>query len=272
MIEENLILFKKKVSLILKELRDRGIECIVKETPSVDNPTYYIEFLDIELKYWKLGIWATGEWSDYYKTMDKTKDQIGITIFMIHKWFFNRWSPNDSNISWEFLSNSLYFDNFINDLLGIKKNPIKSYCDILYDGNILRKNYVNTYLKDWYFNEVYIPTRYKVSNVWSSKLLFKILKLISIFDRRVKGVRVYSSIEGDVINYTFSFLATSFCSKCNKSFLNFYKLYSYYPNKLKKIFNFRLFNANYNVSDYFSGLTESKLNDRMFKGVIAESI
>lgn len=264
--EENFKLFREKVRIILKGIRNLGINYKVKQGPLIDNPSYYVTFKDSSLKRWKLGIWATGSWGNYYDIEGENE----ITIFMIHDWYFDKWRPSSADLSWYYLPESICFDDFLNDLKNLKKHPISSFGDIYYP-NETKKQRLFLYLKEWYFNVISTPINYKLRNVWSVWVLFLTLRIISLFDKRVKKVKVFKEGENYyTTNYTFSFLATLTCGSNDESFYRFYRLYSYFPQWLKWKCRFKLFDATYNVSDYDWNMNEDQIRTRMFKGVYVE--
>ena len=263
--KENFELFKERVELIFKGLVKWGINFKIIDEPEEDQPAYYIELTDKNLKRWKLGIWAVGSWSDYYAVEDEDE----IVVFMIHDWFFDKWRPSNANVSWSFLPNSTYFGEFLYDLNEMKKNPINSFGNIFLT-NQPQNKWPFLYFKEWYFNVISTPFKYKLKMVWSPWVLYLTLRFFSLFDRRVKRVEVFREKSRDYNYYTFSFLANLMCSESDESFYKFYKLYSYFPQWLKWKCKYKLFDATYNVSDYDWNMNENQIRTRMFKGVIAE--
>ena len=262
--EQDFERFKEKSKLILKNIKELGeINFEIVEEPKPDQPTYYITFKNNKskgLKRWKMGIWATGKWSEYYGEDEYNE----ITVFLIHDWHLNKWRPSDSDISWSFIDSTTYFGNLIQDLKEIKENPIKAYGDVFYTTT----DYSSLlYFKEWFHNVISTPLTYKLKNVWCPWVLFSTLFIISLVDKRVKKVQWFDISFGCNI-YTFSFLASLKCSSDDLSFWKFYKLYSLWPSKLNRITG-GWFNANWNVSDYYWGIRESDLRTRMLRGIIA---
>lgn len=251
--EEDFLLFKRKTELILNTMNKLGIKFRIVSGPDINNPAYFIKFANRNLRYWKMGIWATGSWGNLYDIKSNSE----VTIFMIHDWYFDKWRPSSSDISWGFLPESNYFEDFIFDLIEIKNNPIKSFRDIYFpESNRPRLKYI----KEWYLNEVYRKMNYKLKKV-TSWTIYRILLLISFFDKRMIYTRIFDNYEEEV----YSFLASLKCSENDKSFHKFYKLYSYIPTKICKSLGIR---SRFNVSDYSLDMTDEDLKIRMFKGVI----
>ena len=96
------------------------------------------------------------------------------------------------------------------------------------------------------------------------KILYRIMKFISLFDTRVEKTIVFD--EADTIpRYTFGFLATQkFSEEPDSKFKKFYNLYSRFPEQLSRG------GARWNVSDFPKNLNEEQLRRRLFKGVYIE--
>ena len=259
-------LFRIKSELILEGMREKGINFEVVDGPEENSPSYYIKLTDPTLRRWKLGIWAIGKWSDFYDIESESE----VVVFLIHDWSFDKWRPSSSDLSWSFLPDSTYFGNFLFDLNEIKNHPIKGYGEVFYYPTYPRKEWTLLYLKEWYYNVISTPFKYKLKNVWSPWVLFITLWIITLFDKRVKKIKIFKEKLGGYNNYTFSFLATLLCSEDDESFYKFYRLYSYWPSKLKKKSKFNLFDATYNVSDYEYGMNDDQIRTRMFRGVWVE--
>ena len=255
--------FKEKGELILNGLKQNGINFEVTETPIEDAPCYFVRFKDGNLKRWFMGIWATGEWSDYYALDEES----GITVFLIHDWSFDKWRPSSADMVWFFLPDSSYFGNFTKDLLEIRKSPIKSYGEIFFLNHHPDYLWPFLYFKDWFYNVIFTPLKYKLKNVWLPWVLFLTLLFIALFDKRVKKVSVFKERDCNSFSYTFSFLANEKCSESDRRFWKFYRLYSLFPDKLNRKTK-GLFNARWNVADYRPEMKKSEVRSRMLKGII----
>lgn len=261
--QENFNAFKVEVNKILDLLFESGIKYKILSKPEEDNPTCYLKLLDHNLKNYKFAIWAVGEWSDFYATDDESE----ICIFMIHKWNLDKFRPSSADVSWNLLPGS-NADSFIHDLLDIKKNPIKTYNEIFYPDPPSKK-YLWNYYKDWYINVIKWPFLYNLRSKWSPMALYFTLKLISLFDHRVKKSMVFNGRKDSIFgNYTFGFLSTILCSENDKSFRKFYNLYSKFPTRLRKTTG--LFDAYWNVADYDYNMTEKEIEIRLWKGIYLE--
>lgn len=273
--------FKENLNEILEDFKDNGIHfkitkdyTIPKENPrvyfdgSVEEPSsdIIIKFNKGGLKRWYMGISGAGPDSGHY-----TAEKNSMIVYLFHSWVFDRWSPFSADIrfdltSFNIIRGSDQYLEMLDTLCNINQNPIKYYINIIYE-NPNKIKYPNfKYLRDWYFYVIKSPISKKLRWDWSPLWLYYILKFISWFDPRCKMSKLF---EDDMIpRYNFGFLATKKCSEDDRSFERFYYLYSTFPNKLKYICKYKLFDALYNVSDYSENFTKEEIDQRLMRGVI----
>jgi hypothetical protein len=130
--EEKIKKFKKITELILNGLKERGINPILSEDDTSPNEewgnsmTMSFSFSNGGLKYWYLGIWGCGRWSETYNC-DNSEDYI--SVFLIHKWTYDKFRPSSSDIEYRITLNDKPVEIYhvIQGLEEIHKNPIQEY-------------------------------------------------------------------------------------------------------------------------------------------------
>ena len=232
-----------------------------------DDPGKIITFHQRGLKKYKLGFWPCGKWFNYYNVQDDSK----VSIFMIHSWNLDKFRPSSADILFEVYVNQtndidLELGTITDEIEKIKNNPIKTYYEITtihhYKSPVLE--YYSTY-----FNIVSYECKGYLEYNLTPKLLYGILKFISIFDRRVKKSKCFDE-KSVVPRYTFSFLATIECANNLRSWKKFCDLYYRFPVWLKRKTGHRMFDAVWSVADYDEDMSEKEIKIRMWKGVVVE--
>lgn len=261
--------FKENLDEILEDFRDNGIRYkITKDYTKSFDPTsdIVIKFTRKGLKRWYMGISGAGPDSNHY-----VAEQNSMIVYLFHSWVFDKWSPWRADLRFDLtnfnvIRGSDQYMEMINILCGINENPIKYYIDIIYESKNIKYPRL-AYLKDWYYYVIKFPFSDKLRYDWSPLWLYYVLKFISWFDPRCKTSKIFKE-SNTIPKYTFGFLATEKCSGNDKSFENFYHLYTTWPNKLKYKFSYKLFDAIYNVSDYFKNFTDKEINSRLRRGIM----
>lgn len=261
MTEENLKIYENKLDYFLDQLDRSGISFRYCETfirDSDGQPNTYL-LLD-KLKRWSIGIWATGEWSDYYDVDSESK----FTIFMIHSWHLDKFRPSSADIIFELSADP----KVTSDILEVVEK-IKIFCKTqvaLYESVFPERSWWWDY---WTF-EISKPFWRNLRYSWSPLGLYWILRTIAILDPRVQSKKTLYHHSPGYPRYTFGFLATPKCSEDDNSFEGFYNLYSRFPRKLARLCKGKLFNATWNVSDHVEGMDDKAIKKRLWKGIYLE--
>lgn len=255
--EENYIKFRNYVLEFIEYLNSNKLKVIIIHD---DNNSKYPE-ISFKIKgiNWIFGIWAVGNWSDFYRCNEDDK----ISFFGIHNWRLDKFRPSYSDFKYVFhIKNNHYkyfWEKCKDDLIYIKKHPIKSY---LY--NKTSKYSIEEFLKDWWFYKISYPLKMKIKYEISSLILWWILKGLSIFDPRISKSIKFKD-KNCIPIYTFGFL-----TKINISENSLYKvwyLYSKIPGILRVKCKNNLFDSYFNVSDQDENLTEKEIRSRLYRGI-----
>lgn len=266
--KENLKLFEKKLDRLLNKLAMLGLKPTIYDTelivndnneliPEQSSPCISMILETRGLDKWCIGIWGTGQWGDWYAVEEESM----FTVFLIHKWQFDKFRPSSADVCYSFPANPEENDmtGMILDLLEMKKHPKETY----------EKMFGRSYFKDYWWNEIQNPVQKWLKYKGSVNFIYGILKFISWFDPRVQSKRtLYKKTEGRIPSVHIGFLATKKCSENDKSFERFYKLYSGLPRKLRYWTKGKLFDAHFNVSDYEESMTNEEIRIRLMKGVV----
>lgn len=269
--EEKIKKFKKITELILNGLKERGINPILSEDDTSPNEewgnsmTMSFSFSNGGLKYWYLGIWGCGRWSETYDC-DNSEDYI--SVFLIHKWMYDKFRPSSSDIEYRITLNDKPVEIYhvIQGLEEIHKNPIQEYYKTFWEHKSDHDMPCLEYFRDWWFHEVTYPIQEKLRYKWSVKILYNFLKVLSWIDPRVSRRKLFKE-EGCIPIYTSGFLATEWASSRDWAFNSFAWLYEKFPWWLCKICKHKLFDAHWNVADFPEEVTNT-LEKRMWKGVV----
>lgn len=244
----------------------------IVEEPTSDCPVYTIKFEKAGMRNWRLGIWATGKWSDFYDIDSEPSDCI--CIFLQHEWNIDKFRPSWANDNYRF---DISFHDFIDfteyhlgRILGlvsfIKNNRAFAYS---LDSSELPKGSCKLkYLKDWWINVIVIPG---YDNWWkragSVKLLYGLLRFISWFDPRIDCKKTKIFYERDMWpRYTIGFCATIKASKDDEKLYRVWRLYTQFPRWLWKNFGY-VFDAQWNLCDQTGEENEKELRMKIWKGI-----
>ena len=253
--------FENIIKEFLKTLEERYkiYPSIILE-PSQEYPELKCKFKAQGLRKWTMGIWPTGKWSEFYGTDTKENK---IAVFLIHDWTLDKFRPSSADILYEIridnkniYSEIAYITDEVNE---IKKNPIQTYYRI----SRTTQNPFLVYFRNWWFDKKF-KVSIKMKYTIGPKILYGIMKFISLFDHRVEKVEIFDEPE-TIPRYTFGFLATrEFSEESDDKFERFYNLYSRFPEWLSR--KLRI-DAKWNVSDFLEDLNEKQLRTRLFKGI-----
>lgn len=268
--EEKIEKFRKIVGLILDEMRKRGMEPILSEDDTSPDEEWgnsmmmSFGFNRGGLKYWYLGIWGCGEWSETY---DCDNPENYVSVFLIHKWMYDKFRPSSSDIEFRImLDTEPVIDHAIQGLEEIHKNPIQEYYETFKKHKSDHDMPCIEYFRDWWFHEVTYPFRDKLRYRWSVRVLYGFLKVLSWIDPRVSRGKLFKE-DGCIPVYTSGFLATEWASDHDWAFNSFAWLYEKFPWWLCRKCGHRLFDAHWNVADFPEEVTNT-LEKRMWKGVV----
>lgn len=257
--------FIKLTEDFLEMLKERhGISPSSVWWPSQDYPEVRCRFKSWGLRKWTMGIWPTGEWSEFYDTDAKENK---IAVFFIHDWTLDKFRPSSADILYEIWveEDSKYLDitHIVDEIYRVKKNSIMTYYGISRN----RETNPNLlYLEDWWFDKKF-RVRNLMRYIIGPRILYGVMRFISSLDRRVEKVVVFDE-PGTMPRYTFGFLATKkFSRKSDKEFERFYNLYSRFPERLSRKIGI---DARWNVSDWSEEINEKQLRTRLFKGIYIE--
>lgn len=243
---------------------------IIKE-PTSDYPVFTVTFEGKNLKRWKMGIWATGKWSDFYDIDSDTSDCV--CVFLKHDWNIDKFRPSCAegyryDISFhDFTDFTDYHLGILERVMGfINNNPKCAYfldTDYLPEKKIWRQ-----YLNDWWNNVVRIP----FSGWWkrraSVKLLYRFLKFISWVDPRIDCSKTMLFDEGENCypRYTIGFCASIKASLNADKLYGAWRLYTQFPAWLQ-IHTGHSFSAHWNLCDQNGDENEKELRLKIWKGI-----
>lgn len=260
-------------NLFLEKLKILEINPILRHDGTIPNDEYgnsmslSYSFKKGGLKYWYLGVWGCGGWSNTYDS--KSEDYI--SVFLIHKWHYDKFRPSSADLEFRIDLNSSDIDEeirqVVHDIIKLEENPVEEYYRIFSEEDEDHDLPCIEYFRDWWFYEVEFPFTKNLKFKWSVKFLYGILRAISIIDPRVNRGKLFYDEDCFAPWYTSGFLATEWASDCKWAFDSFAWLYAKLPRKLCRICGHRLFDAEWNVAD-FPGEITNTLEKRMWRGVV----
>lgn len=256
----------KKILKALEKYKPKIID-----EPTSDCPVYTIKFEKAGMRNWRMGIWATGKWSDFYDIDSDPSDCI--CIFLKHEWNIDKFRPSWASDNYRFDISFHDFVDFTEYHLGrilrlvsfIRNN--KAFAYSLDSSELPKRSCKLKYLKDWWTYTVVIPS---YDNWWkrngSVKLLYGFLKFLSWFDPRIDCKKTKLFDEKNMWpRYTIGFCATIKTSRNIENLYQAWRLYTQLPRWLQ--IHTKLFNAHWNLCDQTGDESEKELRMKIWKGI-----